>query len=53
MIPGGETYPFLPMYPAAGPLGLMPLLILGQLNFFAEFDAYFSRLSGIFEVKPK
>ena len=28
-------------------------LILGQLNFFAEFNAYFSRASGIFEVKPK
>lgn len=28
-------------------------LILGQLNFFAEFDAYFSRAAGIFEVKPK
>jgi hypothetical protein len=28
-------------------------LILGQLNFFAEFDAYFSRASGIFEVMPK
>lgn len=138
MIPGAETYPFLPMNPAVGPLGLMPLLplqlelpphsvavlglldtasavnvlphdvglqlgavwahqttavqltgnlasiparglvvsaiigrfqpvrlvfawaqvstiplILGQLNFFEEFDAYFSRSSGIFEVKPK
>jgi hypothetical protein len=138
MIPGSETYPFLPMSAAAGPLGLMPLLplqldlpprsmaalglldtasavnvlpydvglqlgtdwaqqttsvqltgnlasvparglvvsaivgrfppvrlafawaqvvsiplILGQLNFFAEFDAYFSRASGIVEVKPK
>jgi hypothetical protein len=138
MIPGSETYPFLPMNPAAGPLGLMPMLplrlelpphsisvlglldtasavnvlpydvglqlgavwalqttsvqltgnlasvparglvvsamvgrfppvrlvfawahvstiplILGQLNFFAEFDAYFSRASGIFVVKPK
>ena len=138
MIPGGESYPFLPTNPAAGPLSLMPLLplrlellphslavlglldtasavnvlphdvglqlgaiwnqqttavqltgnlasvparglllsavvgrfppvrlafawaqvstvplILGQLNFFAEFDAYFSRSSGIFEVKPK
>ena len=28
-------------------------LILGHLNFFTEFDAYFSRSSGIFEVKPK
>jgi len=28
-------------------------LILGQLNFFAEFNAYFSRSSAIFEVKPK
>jgi hypothetical protein len=28
MIPGSETYPFLPMNPAAGPLGLMPLLPL-------------------------
>ena len=138
MIPGSVSYPFLPTNPAAGPLGLMPLLplrlelppnsiavvglldtasavnvlpydvgiqlgavwsqqtttvqltgnltsvpargllvsamvgqfppvrlafawaqtnnvplILGQLNFFAEFDAYFSRSSGIFEVKPK
>jgi hypothetical protein len=138
MIPGSETYPFLPISPAAGPLGLMPLLplrlelpphaitvlglldtasavnvlpydvglrlgavwaqqitsvqltgnlatvparglvvsatvgrfppvrlafawaqvstiplILGQVNFFAEFDAYFSRSTGIFEVKPK
>jgi len=138
MIPGSEAYPFMPMNPAAGALGLMPLLplrlelpphsiavlglldtasavnvlpydiglqlgavwtektttvqltgnlasvparglvvsaivgrfspvrlvfawaqvstiplILGQLNFFAEFDAYFSRSSGIFEVKPK
>ena len=138
MIPGAETYPFLPMNPAAGPLGLMPLLplrlelpphsikilglldtasavnvlpydagvqlgavwahqttavqltgnlasiparglvvstiigrfqpvrlayawaqvstiplLLGQLNFFAEFDVYFSRSSGVFEVKPK
>jgi hypothetical protein len=138
MIPGAETYPFLPMNPAAGPLALMALLplrlelpphslaalglldtgsavnvlpydlgvqlgavwayqttpvqltgnlasvparglvvsatvgrfppirlafawaqvstiplLLGQLNFFAEFDAYFSRSSGIFEVKPK
>ena len=138
MIPGSETYPFLPMNPAAGPLALVPLLplrlelpprsvgvlglldtasavnvlpydvgiqlgavwsqqattvqltgnlasvpargllvtaivgqfspvrlafawaqtstiplILGQLNFFTEFDAYFSRSSGIFEVKPK
>jgi hypothetical protein len=138
MIPGGESYPFLPTNPSAGPLSLMPLLplslelptksvavlglldtasainvlphdiglqlgavwsqqtmavqltgnlasvpargllvsakvgkfppvrlafawaqtsnvplILGQLNFFAEFDAYFSRSSAIFEVKPK
>jgi len=138
MIPGSERYPFLPINPAAGVLGLMPLLplrlelpphavavlglldtasavnvlphhvglqlgadwdqqttsvqltgnlasvparglvvsaivgrfaslrlafawaqvstiplILGQINFFAEFDAYFSRASGIFEVKPK
>jgi hypothetical protein len=138
MIPGSETYPFLPINPAAGPLGFMPLLpfrlelpphsiavlglldaasavnvlpydvglqwgavwahqtttvqltgnlasvparglvvsalvgqfppvrlafawaqintvplILGQINFFAEFDAYFSRSSGIFEVKAK
>jgi hypothetical protein len=138
MIPGGETYPFLPASPAAGSLGLMSLLpvrlelsqhsvtllglldtasavnvlpfdvgvqlgavwarqtsavqltgnlasvparglvvsavvgrfppvrlvfawaqsntvplILGQVNFFAEFDVYFSRSSGIFEVKPK
>lgn len=28
-------------------------LILGQVNFFLEFDAYFSRSSGLFEVKPK
>lgn len=28
MIPGSETYPFVPMTPAAGPLGLMPLLPL-------------------------
>src|SRR4051812_19879072 len=28
MIPGSETYPYLPMSPAAGPLGLMPLLPL-------------------------
>lgn len=28
-------------------------VILGQANFFLEFDAYFSRSSGIFEVKPK
>ncbi len=28
-------------------------LLLGQLNFFAEFDAYFSRSTAIFEVKPK
>ncbi len=28
-------------------------LILGQVNFFAEFDAFFSRASGIFEIKPK
>lgn len=28
MIPGGETYPFLPMSAAPGPLGLMPLLPL-------------------------
>src|SRR5258708_6419931 len=138
MIPGGETYPYLPMNLSAGPLGLMPLLplrlempphsaavlglldtasavnvlpydvgvqlgavwahqttsvqltgnlasvpargllvsaivgrfppvrlafawaqtntiplILGQVNFFAEFDAFFSRASGIFEIKPK
>lgn len=138
MIPGSETYPFLPMDPSVGALGLMPLLplrlelppnavavlglldtasavnvlpydiglqlgaiwaqqttnvqltgnlasvparglvataivgrfppvrlafawaqvntiplILGQLNFFAEFDAYFSRASAIFEVKPR
>ena len=138
MIPGSEAYPFLPMNPAAGTLGLMPLLplrlelaahsvavlglldtasavnvlpyevglqlgavwaqqtanvqltgnlasvparglvvsaivgkfppvrlafawaqssaiplLLGQLNFFAEYDAFFSRSSGIFEVKPK
>lgn len=138
MIPGSKTYPFLPMNPTAGPLGLMSLLplrlelpphsiavlglldtasavnvlpydvglqlgavwaqqtttvqltgnlatvparglvvsarvgqfpsvrlafawaqvstiplILGQLNFFAEFDVYFSRSSGIFEVMPK
>ena len=138
MIPGSETYPFLPTNSAAGPLGLMPLLplrlelppkaiavlglldtasavnvlpydiglqlgavwaqqstsvqltgnlastparglvvsavvgqfppvrlafawaqvntiplILGQVNFFAEFDAYFSRTSLVFEVKPK
>jgi hypothetical protein len=30
----------------------MPL-ILGQLNFFAEFDAHFSRSTAIFEIKPK
>ncbi len=138
MIPGAETYPFLPTNPAAGPLTLMPLLplrlelpphsmtvlglldtasavnvlpfdigvqlgavwdsqqttiqltgnlaavparglvvsaivgrfppvrmafawaqtnnvplILGQLNFVAEFNAYFSRSTAIFEVKPK
>jgi hypothetical protein len=138
MIPGGETYPFVLRNPAAGMLGLMPLLpltlepapqsvavlglldtasavnvlpydvglrlgavweqqttavqltgnlasvparglvvtatvgrfpplrlafawaqvstvpvILGQMNFFLEFDAYFSRSSSIFEVKPK
>jgi hypothetical protein len=138
VIPGAETFPFLPTNPAAGPLALMPLLplrlelrphsisvlglldtasavnvlplnmglqlgalwddqkisvqltgnlasvparglvltaivgqfppvrlafawaqtndvplILGQLNFFAEFDAYFSRSSALFEVKPK
>jgi hypothetical protein len=28
-------------------------VILGQVNFFLEFDAYFSRSSGVFEVKPK
>ena len=28
MIPGAETYPFLPTNPAAGPLALMPLLPL-------------------------
>lgn len=28
-------------------------ILLGRLNFSAEFDAYFSRASGIFEVKPK
>ncbi|HWG44415.1 MAG TPA: hypothetical protein VN688_16675 [Gemmataceae bacterium] len=138
MIPGAETFPFLPTNPATGPLALMPLLplrlelppqsisvlglldtasavnvlpldiglqlgavwddqkmsvqltgnlasvpacglvvsaivgrflpvrlafawaqtnhvplILGQLNFFAEFDAYFSRSTALFEVKPK
>jgi hypothetical protein len=138
MIPGAETYPFVPANPAAGPLALMPLLplrlelpphsisvlglldtasavnvlpldiglqlgavwadqkmsvqltgnlasvparglvlsaivgqfppvrlafawaqtnsvplILGQLNFFAEFNAYFSRSTAIFEIKPK
>jgi hypothetical protein len=28
-------------------------LLLGEVNFFMEFDAYFSRSRGIFEVKPK
>jgi hypothetical protein len=28
-------------------------LILGEMNFLLEFDAYFSRSTGIFEVKPK
>lgn len=28
-------------------------VILGQVNFFLEFDAYFSRSSGVFEVKAK
>src|SRR5689334_8554833 len=28
MIPGAETYPFLPTNPVAGPLALMPLLPL-------------------------
>jgi hypothetical protein len=27
-------------------------VILGQVNFFMEFDAYFSRSAGIFEIKP-
>ncbi len=138
MIPGGEAYPFISMNPAAGLLGMLPVLpislvlqqqsvavlglldtaatvnvlphdiglqlgavweqqttpvkltgnlasvearglivsgtvgrfppvrlvfvwaqvntvpvILGQVNFFLEFDAYFSRSSGVFEVKPK
>lgn len=134
MIPGSEAYPFVPMNPAVGLLGFLPLLpitltlqqqsaavlglldtaatvsvlpydiglqlgaiwdqqttpvqltgnlasvlvvsgtvgkfpsvllvfawarvntvpiILGQVNFFLEFDAYFSRSSGVFEVKPK
>jgi hypothetical protein len=28
-------------------------LILGHVNFFLEFNAYFSRSSGFFEIKPK
>jgi hypothetical protein len=28
-------------------------VILGQVNFFLEFDACFSRSSGVFELKPK
>jgi hypothetical protein len=28
-------------------------VILGQLNFFAEFDVYLSRSLGVFEVKPR
>jgi len=28
-------------------------LLLGQVNFFLEFDAYFSRSRGVFEIKPK
>ena len=28
-------------------------LILGQINFFAEFDACFFRSQGFFEIKPK
>ncbi len=28
-------------------------LLLGQVNFFLEFDAYLSRSRGVFEVKPK
>ena len=28
-------------------------LILGQINFFAEFDACFFRSKGFFEIKPK
>jgi hypothetical protein len=28
-------------------------ILLGQVNFFLEFDAYFSRSRGVFEVKPK
>lgn len=28
-------------------------VLLGQVNFFLEFDAYFSRSRGVFEVKPK
>jgi hypothetical protein len=28
-------------------------LLLGEVNFFMDFDAYFSRSRGIFEVKPK
>jgi hypothetical protein len=28
-------------------------LLLGEVNFFMEFDAYFSRSRGVFEVKPK
>lgn len=28
-------------------------VILGQVNFFLEFDVYFSRSRSVFEVKPK
>jgi hypothetical protein len=55
MIPGSETYPSFPPVRLAfawAQVSTIPL-ILGQVNFFAEFDAYFSRALGIFEVKPK
>ena len=28
-------------------------VLLGQVNFFLEFDAWFSRSQGVFEIKPK
>jgi hypothetical protein len=28
-------------------------LLLGQMNFFLEFDVYLSRAAGVFEVKPR
>jgi hypothetical protein len=56
MLNDGQRYPFIDRTNSTGQISTLPyfpIVILGHMNFFAEFNVCFYRHESAFEIHPR